>query len=127
MKGKRVEIKHKCRLRERYDVSQGVLVSNKLVSICFDCGRSGAPLGLRCSWDEGLVLPKGAVYCKKCLKISNDEIITLPVVLACPMYVNDRDERFRQLVRAERRKRGYSDTAENMQAVRECVRLFEEM
>lgn len=73
MRGKRAEIERKWRLRERYDVSQGILVSNKLVSICFDCGRSGAPLGLRCSWDEGLVLPKGAVYCKKCLKISNDD------------------------------------------------------
>ena len=40
------------------DVSAGLRIHNGMTSICFDCAKSAAPLGLRCSWDAELVLPK---------------------------------------------------------------------
>lgn len=109
------------------DVSGGILIKRRAGSLCFDCGRSGAPISLRCSWDARLVLPKGAVYCEKYLKIGNDETILLPVVLYCPLYVDTKDAEFRERVREERLKLSDERIVDSARVLKTCVNLFEKL
>lgn len=108
------------------DVSAGVPVNEEGGTICFDCARSGAPISLRCSWDADLVLPHGAVYCKKYLKISNGEIITMPIVLACPLFVDNKDANFMKLIKLERRRVMLENMGDKMGSVNEFMKIFEE-
>ena len=109
------------------DMSKGILVKKRQGTLCFECGRSGAPISLRCSWDAELVLPEGAVYCKKYLKISNGEIIVLPMVLACPQFISDRDEDFRKLVKDERQRLMRERMMVRDADITGCVKLFERL
>jgi len=86
------------------DVSAGLRIHSGMTSICFDCAKSAAPLGLRCSWDAELVLPKGAVYDVKVILTEIGERMDLPVVLFCPEFVANGDVNFSRQVRLERKK-----------------------
>lgn len=107
------------------DMSKGVLVKKRQGTLCFECGRSGAPISLRCSWDGELVLPEGAVYCKKYLKNSNGEITVLAKVLACPQFISVRDEDFRKMIKSERQRLMRESMMVRDEEISGCVKLFE--
>lgn len=110
----------------RADVSAGVLVNEEGGTICFDCARSGAPISLRCSWDADLILPHGAVYCKKYLKISNGEIIALPIVLDCPLFIANNDANFMKMIKIERRRVMMESIGDKAESMQEFIKAFEE-
>ena len=77
------EIHHAEQLK--MDLSQGILVKMNESAVCLSC--MWATGGGNCSWVREFIIPKGAIYYEKKLKIDGYRTRMSPIIIYCPNYI----------------------------------------